>query len=84
MIKPPELESEKGRDIWDTITAAAAGDVPTLRSLLNRDSSLSQSGYFYTPPIHFAVREGHFDAVQVLLDAGYLLYTERIQQDWSF
>jgi hypothetical protein len=25
MIKPCELESDKGRDIWDAITAAAAG-----------------------------------------------------------
>lgn len=70
MLKPPELDTEKGRDIWATIIAAAEGDVGTLRSLLDRDPSLSQSGYFYTPPIHFAVREGHLDAVQLLLDAG--------------
>lgn len=70
MIKPPELESEKGRDIWDTITAASEGDVPALRRLLERDPGLGQSGYFHTPPIHFAVREGHLDAVQLLLDAG--------------
>ena len=39
MIKPRELESDKGRDIWDTITAAAAGDMPTLHRLLERDPS---------------------------------------------
>lgn len=27
MIKPPELESGSGRDIWDTITAAAGDGV---------------------------------------------------------
>jgi ankyrin repeat protein len=70
MIKPRELESDKGRDIWGTITAAAAGDTPALRRLLERDPTLSQAEYWYTQPIHFAVREGHVDAVQLLLEAG--------------
>src|SRR5262245_60368324 len=70
MIKPRELESDKGRDIWDTITAAAAGDTPTLRRLLERDPGLSQAEYWYTQPIHFAVRAGHLAAVQILLEAG--------------
>ena len=39
MIKPRELESDKGRDIWDTITAAAAGDMPTLHRPLESEHS---------------------------------------------
>jgi len=70
MIKPPELDSELGRDVWDTITAAAAGDTVTLRRLLDRDRNLSRAEYFYAPPIDFAVREGHLEAVRILLDAG--------------
>jgi ankyrin repeat protein len=70
MIKPCELDSDRGRDLWDTITAAAAGDIPTLQRLLERDPSLSQAEYWYTQPIHFAVREGHLAAVQILLDSG--------------
>jgi ankyrin repeat protein len=70
MIKPRELESDKGRDIWDTITAAAAGDMATLQRLLEGDPGLSQAEYWYTQPIHFAVREGHLDAVQILLESG--------------
>jgi ankyrin repeat protein len=70
VIKPPELESDKGRAIWDTITAAAAGDTPTLQRLLERDPSLSQAEYWYTQPIHFAVRAGHLEAVQFLLESG--------------
>src|SRR3954447_24094111 len=70
MIKPRELESGSGRDIWDMITAAATGDTLTLRRLIARDPSLVGSGYFYTPAIHFAVREGHLEAVQILLEAG--------------
>jgi ankyrin repeat protein len=70
VIKPRELETDKGRDLWDTITAAAAGDMPTLRRLLERDPGLSQAEYWYTQPIHFAVRAGHVEAVQLLLEAG--------------
>jgi hypothetical protein len=31
MIKQPELECDRGRDIWAANTAAAAGNVATLR-----------------------------------------------------
>ena len=31
MIKPVELESEDGRDTWDTIVATSAGDVASRR-----------------------------------------------------
>jgi ankyrin repeat protein len=67
MIKPPELDS---RDAWETLVAAERGDAGALRALLARDPGLHGSGYWYTPPLHFAVREGHAEAVQVLLEAG--------------
>src|SRR5215470_6705832 len=70
MIKPRELESDRGGVIWDTMMAAAKGDTPRLQRLLESDLSLSRSGYFYTHPIHFAVRGGHQDAVRLLLEAG--------------
>src|SRR5436190_10372710 len=41
-----------------------------MRRLLAEDPTRSGNGYFYTPPIHFAVREGHAEIVQMLLDAG--------------
>jgi ankyrin repeat protein len=66
MIKPPDIED----DNWEVIVAATTGDAPTLRRLLDGDPALSRRGYFYTPPIHFAVREGHAEIVQLLLDAG--------------
>ncbi len=78
MIKPDELGSERphgpwscrGCDVWDTIQAAAAGNSVMLKRLLERDPNLYRAEYWYTQPIHFAVREGHIEAVRVLLDAG--------------
>src|SRR5260221_9374848 len=48
MIKPPELETDRGGKIWETITAAASGDVSSLRRLFATDPELSREGYFYT------------------------------------
>jgi ankyrin repeat protein len=70
LIKPVELEAAEGRDTWDTIVAACAGDVATLQRLLARDPRLARAGYWYAPAIHFAVRDGHVEAVRLLLDAG--------------
>ncbi len=70
MIRPHELASDDGQHTWGAIVAAAGGDVPALRQLLERNPRLAQAEYWYTPPIHFAVREGHLEAVRLLLDAG--------------
>lgn len=73
-IRPDELESERpyglwlsrGCDVWDAICAARTGDLVMLRRLLEHDSRLAR----YGEPLHFAVREGHYEVVHVLLDAG--------------
>jgi ankyrin repeat protein len=70
MLKPPELQTEAGRVVWEVLTAAVVGDVEAMRRLLAEDPKRSREGYFYTPPIHFAVREGHVEIVKMLLDAG--------------
>src|SRR5260370_39325647 len=78
MIQPLELASEapfgswssRGCDVWDALCAAEAGDAEGLRRLLARDPNLYRVGYWYTTPIHFAVREGRLEAVRVLLEAG--------------
>ena len=36
----------------------------------NETPDFSRAEYWYTPAIHFAVREGRLEAVQLLLDAG--------------
>lgn len=70
MIKPDELESAEGAIVWNVLAAAADGDVGALGRLLQHDPRLSRADYWYTPVIHFAVREGHAEAVQLLLEAG--------------
>lgn len=78
MIRPKELTSEapygpwscRGLDIWDTFTAAASGDTAQLRLLLERDPNLYRAEYWYTQPLALAVRGGHREAVQVLLEKG--------------
>jgi ankyrin repeat protein len=78
MIRPEELATDgpygpwscRGSDVWDAIRASASGDVAGLRRLLAREPDLYRAGYWYTQPIYYAVREGHPEAVRVLLDAG--------------
>ena len=60
----------RGEDVWQVLTAARAGDVATLRDALDRDPGLVSAGYWYMPPLHFAVREGHLEAVRLLVAAG--------------
>jgi len=70
IIKPRELDSEEGSLVWNALTASAAGDADALRRLAQRDPRLGRAEFWYTPAIHFAVREGHLETVQLLLDAG--------------
>jgi ankyrin repeat protein len=70
LIMPVELASGAGRETWDTIVAASVGDIATLRQLLKRNRRLARAEYWYTPAIHVAAREGHAEAVRLLLDAG--------------
>jgi len=60
----------RGQEVWDVLTAARSGDTSHLNSLVNRLPDIVMAEYWYTPPLHFAVREGHAAATQVLLDAG--------------
>ena len=70
MLKPDELDTEEGRDVWEMLVASSQGDVVSIRRLIDKNSALSRAEFWYTPAIHFAVREGHVEAVRLLLTAG--------------
>lgn len=57
-------------DIWSMLTAALDGDVARVRALAACEPNLVRAEYWYTQPLHFAVREGHADVVRTLLELG--------------
>lgn len=78
LTRPNELRGDtldwtggfRGEDVWDVLTAARDGDVSRLRQLVDRVPNIVHAEYWYTPPLQFAVREGHAAATRLLLDAG--------------
>jgi len=81
MIQPPELKSElpvklsnnvvtTTTKVWSILLASKNGELATVKKLVEECPELIYAQYNYTPPIHFAVREGHLDLVAYLLDNG--------------
>jgi ankyrin repeat protein len=57
-------------DVYAMFVAARDGDLETVTHLATRTPALACVEYNYTPPIHFAVREGHRNIAEILLDHG--------------
>lgn len=56
--------------VWDVLFASYKGNLEKVKSLVDDCSELAYAQYNYTPPIHFAVREGHTNLVEYLLTLG--------------
>jgi len=56
--------------VWNVLVASKNGDLAEVKRLVSACPALIYAQYNYTPPIHFAVREGHFELVQYLLAHG--------------
>jgi len=67
MIKPNDLNDD---DIWTILRATRDGNLDEVKALVSRRPALVHCEYNYTPPIHFAVREGHTELVRYLLEQG--------------
>ncbi|HET9425448.1 MAG TPA: ankyrin repeat domain-containing protein [Gemmatimonadaceae bacterium] len=81
LIRPVEMPSGKRHklsddlevpndDIYAMFAAARDGDLATVRELVSRAPAMATVEYNYTPPIHFAVREGHRAIAELLLENG--------------
>ncbi|MFI5132171.1 MAG: ankyrin repeat domain-containing protein, partial [Chitinophagales bacterium] len=58
------------RKVWDILAASKNGDLEKVKKLVAECPELIYAQYNYTPPIHFAVREGHLNLVKYLLENG--------------
>ena len=56
--------------VWSMLVASKRGDLESVKKMGNECHELLYAQYNYTPPIHFAVREGHIDLVKYLLGNG--------------
>ncbi len=63
------VNTAEGRLYWELIGAAIRNDAAALREHLREDPDCARLQFWYTPPIHFAVREGSLDATKVLWQA---------------
>ena len=56
--------------VWNILVASKDGDLDSVKKLGAECPELLYAQYNYTPPIHFAVREGHLDLVKYLRENG--------------
>jgi ankyrin repeat protein len=56
--------------VWKMLVAAHNGDLEAIKEMVDACPELIYAQYNYTPPIHFAVREGHLNLVKYLLALG--------------
>ena len=69
-LRLPDGGSASADTVWSMFTATLDGDLAKVKALVARHPGLARYEQNYTPPIHFAVREGHTDLVRFLLDHG--------------
>ncbi len=65
--------------VWNILSASYKGDVEAVKIMVDDCPELIYAQYNYTPPIHFAVREGHTELVKYILangahNSGYKFY----------
>jgi len=57
-------------EVWEMLRACRDGDLERALALLSHQPALATCQFNYTPPLHFAVREGHLPLVQALVERG--------------
>lgn len=56
--------------VWEILSASKTGNLEKVKQLVDECPELIYAQYNYTPPIHFAVREGKVELVKYLLENG--------------
>jgi ankyrin repeat protein len=64
------VDTLNGYDAWALFEACAVGDVQKATALLGKDQRLVNAQFWYQFPIHMAVRAGHAEIVELMLDRG--------------
>ena len=57
-------------EVWEMLTATRDGDLARVMQLISHRPELCTCQFNYTPPLHFAVREGHASIVRALVERG--------------
>jgi len=70
LITLPDGGSAPADTVWSMYLATHAGDLGHVKALVAKHPGLVRHEHNYTPPIHFAVREGHASLVRFLLEHG--------------
>ncbi|MCA1321554.1 ankyrin repeat domain-containing protein [Bacillus tianshenii] len=60
----------KGNDVWRLMTACMTGETRIAQKLLKENPTLVNCSWAYFTPLHLAVREGHTESVECLLQHG--------------
>jgi len=79
MIQPVEMQTtlpmtlhggvvSTTTEVWAMLSASREGDLDGVMAMISRCPELSTCEYNYTPPLYFAVREGHLPLVRALVD----------------
>jgi hypothetical protein len=81
MIQPNEMKNglamslfnnvvSTNTKVWDILVASKHGHLVSIKKMADDCPELLYAQYNYTPPIHFAAREGHTELVAYLLSQG--------------
>jgi ankyrin repeat protein len=68
--EPLKWSPGRGTDVWDLFCACRAGDLPTVKRLVEKDPALVRSQHAYRTPTYFAVRENQLEVAAFLLEHG--------------
>jgi ankyrin repeat protein len=57
-------------EVWEMLSASRVGHLERVAELMAHQPALATCQFNYTPPLHFAVREGHLPLVRMLIERG--------------